>query len=949
MDFTEKFKSFLEESKSKILSPNSEQCEPSIGIILPTEVGSRRSDIAASDLEICQLETDPHADEDTLGEIQPEYFDDEFDPSLYELSKLPLKFDQVSIDRDRKLLLQQLTVVSKKVFKLILERQNNCAVQLEHIVSVQTDVFDSVSTCCSARRSLRRAREQFTNSSLGILAACRRKQQAVALLENLTIIDTLQRTGDRLDQLIAENDFSQAIKLLLECQNVAVNYKHFTSIKQLSTKLQDTLVMTEEQLDVALARICTSFDTNTYAKIQEAYRLLGKTQTAMDQLLMHIASAVHNKSWNLVHVHAAMAASCNPEDLSKRPYPELCQTVTVDLFLPCLIDLAKALWDIMLNYRKILDWHRTNDCSESCSSDSDAQKLESHLQKQYIEKKLESGLVRIWQDVQTKVRVLVQASNLSEFSIDSFICFLDIIHRLIRVGKEFSGSDSETLQESLQKQCLSYFQAYHSSRLDELKTHLENEGWALCPVKLNFNVGSLVEFSHLKVSKSPSKKSIAGESSYFKRYWEQKTPFDDCLKEQRNEEDFLTDSDHNPHSDSDDDLSEEQKMEIFNENEGSSGSTFSTLKDRKWVPPPAKQGLCLANTTLMVLRLFGRYCHLMKLLHPIAEHILLGIKQLFEYYSYSVHKFFSVDLPESEYYSMYEEQLIQYLKNIEKNVLLETRVVTETDDKGNKTFKEISTGIVRHPTMPLSIDLSRPDTNFGFSERVIAVESCLYLAQQITYLYPALSASLASPQMLDHLFSHQTFVVRSMRGPVFYGCLVGTLCLDQIIPIMGKVVWELREVKSQHSNYVDIMLRQFQNLKIKIDKIAGAIPLSPDLRRELWDLSLRAASKVFVEGFSLAKRCTNEGRALMQLDFRQFVLKMETMCNIRPLPYQDIVSTYIKAFYIPEGDLEEWVKSHPEYTASQLVALVNSVAYSNNKTRQKLSNLVNDLSNRIRR
>lgn len=87
----------------------------------------------------------------------------------------------------------------------------------------------------------------------------------------------------------------------------------------------------------------------------------------------------------------------------------------------------------------------------------------------------------------------------------------------------------------------------------------------------------------------------------------------------------------------------------------------------------------------------------------------------------------------------------------------------------------------------------------------------------------------------------------------------------------------------------------------------------------------------------------------MQLDFRQFVLKMETMCNIRPLPYQDIVSTYIKAFYIPEGDLEEWVKSHPEYTASQLVALVNSVAYSNNKTRQKLSNLVNDLSNRIRR
>jgi hypothetical protein len=28
--------------------------------------------------------------------------------------------------------------------------------------------------------------------------------------------------------------------------------------------------------------------------------------------------------------------------------------------------------------------------------------------------------------------------------------------------------------------------------------------------------------------------------------------------------------------------------------------------------------------------------------------------------------------------------------------------------------------------------------------------------------------------------------------------------------------------------------------------------------------------------FSSAKKCTNEGRALMQLDFRQFVLKVPT-------------------------------------------------------------------------
>ena len=101
--------------------------------------------------------------------------------------------------------------------------------------------------------------------------------------------------------------------------------------------------------------------------------------------------------------------------------------------------------------------------------------------------------------------------------------------------------------------------------------------------------------------------------------------------------------------------------------------------------------------------------------------------------------------------------------------------------------------------------------------------------------------------------------------------------------------------------------------------------------------------------FSSAKKCSNEGRALMQLDFRQFVLKLEAISGLRPLPYQAYVSAYVKAFYIPESELEIWVQSHPEYSAAQLVALVNSVAYSNNKTRQKLNALISDLSVRIRR
>ena len=48
----------------------------------------------------------------------------------------------------------------------------------------------------------------------------------------------------------------------------------------------------------------------------------------------------------------------------------------------------------------------------------------------------------------------------------------------------------------------------------------------------------------------------------------------------------------------------------------------------------------------------------------------------------------------------------------------------------------------------------------------------------------------------------------------------------------------------------------------------------------------------------------------MQLDYRHFVMKLERIAEIKPLPYQDHVVNYVKAYYIPEADLEQWVKIH---------------------------------------
>lgn len=71
--------------------------------------------------------------------------------------------------------------------------------------------------------------------------------------------------------------------------------------------------------------MCIHFDERHYAKLQRAYELLGKTQTCVDQLLMHYASAVHNTAFSVVHGFAELCrVNDQPVNLQKKQYQDLC-------------------------------------------------------------------------------------------------------------------------------------------------------------------------------------------------------------------------------------------------------------------------------------------------------------------------------------------------------------------------------------------------------------------------------------------------------------------------------------------------------------------------------------------------------------------------------------------------------------------------------------------------
>ncbi|KAG7197018.1 hypothetical protein KM043_017553 [Ampulex compressa] len=806
------------------------------------------------------MESEPIPDQDVLESIEDIYFnmDVNFDPCRHELEKLPKTLHSKEIKNCYKKLKQQHQVVSKKVLQLILQKDDACKKEFEKILLIQEQLQDVLKVCRRGRTDLKLAERQFTTASLGILANHQKRQIVEEILNNLNTIKTLQRTGDRLQELLTEKNYPNAISLLLECQSAAQTYKHFHCIAALNGKLQDILEQAEEALDNTLSKMCMQFDVAMYSSIQEAYSLL------------------------------------------------------------------------------VVGWHNTQDSNDKF--DTDIKDLEATFSKQYVKQKLENSMIRIWHDVEIKISIYLMNADLTYIKFEQFVQVLGTVNRLMEIGEELCGFKSENLQESIRKQSLSYFSHYHASRLDELRIFLENDGWELCPVKPNFMATQLQEFNGLKFSLNNSKAWNSLDSAnisesdnplgveWLQKYLEGGTsPFfiglDDTM-----DEDILVNNEDGTlayfSDESDDDIPEELKHDYVDESDhGKSNKKKCKLR---------QSGPMVTNTTLSILRVCGKYLQMSKLLRSIAVTVIQSMIQFFELCFYTVNLFFTSDLQINSD-SLYSPKLKLSLSRIRENLIF---CESDTEDSSISNADK-----VRQPQLSSIVDLSQPEKLYGLTERIVAVESLIFLGQQYEGLKSYLEHLIAnSPQRgFLHPFYMQTIAsTTDLRKPVYMAVISQAFDVANILNSMSKVNWEVTDVMSQHSVYIDSLLEEVYALNERLKIIGSGLPLSENVYNSIWENVAHFITHTLVEGFSNVKKCSNGGRALMQLDFTQLKSKFEVLTSLRPMPHREYVELYIKAYYLPEISLEDWVKEHKEYSLKHLVGLISSTCQNSKKTRQRL-------------
>lgn len=674
---------------------------------------------------------------------------------------------------------------------------------------------ESVWVCQKARSYLNFAKNHLTTSSLEILAAYKKRQTVLDVLEILTFFQELKSTNQKIQNLLQDGSYSEAISILLQNKNQSEKYSEFTCTESLKQKLQDTLDLTEVSLDNALNGITQKFDSKVYSELINAYKLLGKTHLAMDLLHMNFISATHTTAFNVLKENLDQV----PND-QKLLFEQMCENLRLENLVPCLTQLSKSFWKILVCYHQVKLWHQNYKLYNSNQPSSSKDQNEDLLNDEYIHEKLRKGQLRIWSDIQAKICIFIAGTKLSHLKYEHFIQVLSIIQRMKKVGNEFCDDNSQKMIESMKHQSIEFFKRYHVSCLDEVNLFIEHEVWI--QVQSFSSVVQLQEFRMVKralkrhnnmerktfdgdsavlaVTNSPSKKSreraddssvnsqdgessIYGSCGYFVRFSEKSSPFENLFDQKMIEEDILSG------------IADETSCYY---SEDSSDNDNENVSQTPAGDEKPQSSLTVNNTSLNILRVIGRYLQMGRLLYAISAHIIYSMTELIDFYIYAIYEIFARDLSVPGD-ALHTPELNNNMKRIAETVISKMR-------KWPPSIQMIE------------IDLKDSDQFFALAKRINAVESCNSIIQQFTFLHGYLdylieATKSGSEEVTNERQSLKSYIeqtqacVTDMRKPIFTCVTSRAIDITATISAIIKVKWDVSHVMIQHNTYVDVINR----------------------------------------------------------------------------------------------------------------------------------------------
>jgi len=890
-------------------------------------------------------------------------------------------------------------LVNKRVSDLILQNSRAYSQELQRVSDFKLLLEDSHQMCSIARRSLFMNETMFMLPTLKLIRKQMKKTHLINLFRSIQGIQRIQTTNVRIDELISQKEFSEAARTCFECEKALVKYDHFKCIKDLKKRLKTYLEQIEQELDANLINVCSYYDEILYEKIVVSYKLLNKLDAFTDKLNIQIQSALNSIAiQTLVDVvHSQHMNVHSLDTLKSKEYSELCSLLTMDSYKLCLVELCNNLWSVMKNYYQMFVWHNNYIDDEQLKLEF-KKKFSHGLNRVWQDVQLKISICfRAMSFDQFKFDAFIEILTINNR-------FVEIGQEYCSSRSSFDMS--QIMLKAAKDQTLAFFKAFHVAHLEELKMFMENETWQLCPVKANFSIFKLHEYKFLKENKFDENqlnnicmnnmiisadylnesKSIASshetnetQSSSSTASFDLnhnitemlsiKSPFDlfhnknkklsnhhhkideesnrnsnknnnSTKKANSNDSSDYSDSDEPVTDDADDNEDEVDVTEPSEEDDDDSSSLeqHSTKMKRNMfsvallIAKSRRNGdnsfktPMLTNTTLNIMRLFGKYIQMLSIFRIISSDVISYLMQLFYFYFYYIFMHFAQTELKSSEQCANLEVIIRNIKN--------------------ELFIQSKYNIAEPAIASIKVMKNRQDYLSSINERIVAAESLVFLAEQLENIFPLINECLPLSPSNKNIDVYLNIVKETpnMRYPIYMHISKVAVDYAQICETIGRVNWDLHDIMSQHNTYVDVLLRQVQQMIHDVESLRDSIAVEKKTVAIFVEQTVRLIMKMLVEGYASIKKCSNEGRALMQLDFQQLIVKLEKICELRPIPDKDYVEVYIKAYYLPDSSIEKWVKDHNEYSPKHILALVNTMAQVTRKTKLGITSSIDNVN-----
>ncbi|CAI7876330.1 unnamed protein product, partial [Closterium sp. NIES-54] len=373
--------------------------------------------------------------------------------------------------------------------------------------------------------------------------------------------------------------------------------------------------------------------------------------------------------------------------------------------------------------------------------------------------------------------------------------------------------------------------------------------------------------------------------------------------------------------------------------------------------------LALTGAALTVIRLMDRYTRLMGLLPPIASGIFAGLCQLFDLYLVTVFRLFGS--PDAVGTLRSSDPAAAALLTPKLRTTL-ARVAQGLDDARNKPISSLSptgtpsaTGAAAAAALgeaaaaaaaaaveavggvigggSSSGSLAGSGSNnvlvsssnmFGLKERCVAMESLMWLTDMLRQTKPRFQSLLAPPAWtaMDIFYARTLDAVPDLWEHVLRTLVKLLLNIVGTADRIAAVNWEPAEIGTQHNIYVENLVAEFRLFAHRLGQ-SGA---PRQVQDQLVAYGLDELCDVMLDGICRVKKCNSNGRALMSLDLQVLVQGLQPIVGRGAVKGLQLVDNYIKAFYLSESQIIDWVRAHPEYTKAQVIALVVMAANGGN-------------------